>query len=183
MILRTMEEERKERAASSTFLSSTVDTGKVSLVNSEAVYGLTVDPSVLALNQSSFPWQVATPPTTTVQEFSQRPVSDLRQMGVGRALLFFPMGLTMRSLDDEFGEDLGLTLDDVPGLLEFTLRAFTFKQEYRDVAQAVLQRAVEEDQKRRGAKARKGKVTFVGIHNRRGDHLHYQKEVGAERTP
>ena len=26
------------------------------------------------------------------------------------------------SLDDEFGEDLGLSLDDVPGLVDFTLR-------------------------------------------------------------
>ena len=26
------------------------------------------------------------------------------------------------SLDDEFGEDLGLSLDEVPGLVDFTLR-------------------------------------------------------------
>ena len=30
--------------------------------------------------------------------------------------------MTLSSLDDEFGEDLGLSLDDVPGLLNFTLR-------------------------------------------------------------
>ena len=28
----------------------------------------------------------------------------------------------LSSLDDEFGEDLGLSLDDVPGLVDFTLR-------------------------------------------------------------
>ena len=33
--------------------------------------------------------------------------------------------MTLSSLDDEFGEDLGLSLDDVPGLLNFTLRHTT----------------------------------------------------------
>ena len=32
--------------------------------------------------------------------------------------------MTLSSLDDEFGEDLGLSLDDVPGLVNFTLRHF-----------------------------------------------------------
>lgn len=30
--------------------------------------------------------------------------------------------MTLSSLDDEFGEDLGLSLDDVRGLVNFTLR-------------------------------------------------------------
>ena len=32
--------------------------------------------------------------------------------------------MILSSLDDEFGEDLGLSLDDVPGLVNFTLRHF-----------------------------------------------------------
>ena len=88
------------------------------------------------------------------QEFSGRPVSELfaAENQVGRAFLFFPMGMTMSrssyyeededdedeedddddnhhldlehlsSMDDEFGEDLGLSLDDVPDLVNFTLR-------------------------------------------------------------
>ena len=104
----------------------------------------------------------------------------------------------LSSLDDEFGEDFGLSLDDVPGLLNFTLRyfrkkwefanffatrAFVFRPEYQRVAQLVLNRAKKDKFEKEKRKKRKKKstqkldVTFVGIHNRRGDHIQYQKEV------
>ena len=58
-----------------------------------------------------------------------------------------------------------------------------FRPEYQRVAQLVLSRAkmnfIEKEQKKRKKKTsnRKPDVTFVGIHNRRGDHIQYQKEV------
>ena len=122
--------------------------------------------------------------------------------------------LTLSSMDDEFGEDLGLSLDDVPDLVNFTLRhirnirkllnlrylaanrqnsylyfptkffpirAFVFRPEYQKVAQLVLSRARrdfrEKQKKKRKKKKKPDEVTFVGIHNRRGDHIQYQKEV------
>ena len=79
---------------------------KVSLANSKAVFGLRVEPSRGALAQSSFPWQVVILATMLVrrlilssnpQEFSGRPVSELfaAENHIGRAFLFFPMGMTM----------------------------------------------------------------------------------------
>ena len=79
---------------------------KVSLANSKAVFGLRVEPSPGALAQSSFPWQVVILATMLVwrlilssnpQEFSGRPVSELfaAENQIGRAFLFFPMGMTM----------------------------------------------------------------------------------------
>ena len=122
----------------------------------------------------------------------------------------------LSSLDDEFGEDLGLSLDDVPGLVDFTLRhpytlffsvkhqprfedrwpskvvlfrSFVFRPEYLRMASLVLSRAKElfaekenkmrkkETKMRKKERQRKSQTTFVGIHNRRGDHIQYQKEV------
>ena len=63
-----------------------------------------------------------------------------------------------------------------------------FRPEYQSVAQLVLSRAKRdfiENQKQKKRKKKKEKkkanqkadFTFVGIHNRRGDHIQYQKEV------
>ena len=97
---------------------------QVSLANSKAVFDLRVKPSKSALEQSSFPWQVDITLIMMEddrmvillmilmmmvlamvmnffnivckrKEFSGRPVSDLFDNQVGRAFLFFPMGLTM----------------------------------------------------------------------------------------
>ena len=65
-----------------------------------------------------------------------------------------------------------------------TTRAFVFRPEYQRVAQLVLSAAKRDFIEKEKAKKRKKKanrkpgVTFVGIHNRRGDHIQYQKEVG-----
>ena len=58
-----------------------------------------------------------------------------------------------------------------------------FRPEYQRVAQLVLSGAKrnfiekEKEKKRKKKANRNPEVTFVGIHNRRGDHIQYQKEV------
>ena len=65
----------------------------------------------------------------------------------------------------------------------FPIRAFVFRPEYQKVAQLVLSRARRDFREKQQKKRKKKKtwepdeVTFVGIHNRRGDHIQYQKEV------
>ena len=69
-------------------------------------------------------------------------------------------------------------------------RSFVFRPEYQRMASLVLSRAkeffAEKEQKmrknketkmRKKERQRKSQTTFVGIHNRRGDHIQYQKEV------
>ena len=65
----------------------------------------------------------------------------------------------------------------------FPIRAFVFRPEYQKVAQLVLSRARRDFREKQKKKRKKKKtwkpdeLTFVGIHNRRGDHIQYQKEV------
>ena len=167
------------------------------------------------------------------KEFSGRPVSDLFENQVGRAFLFFPMGLTMsrwwrlkiinviyviqlrRWVWRRFGAQLGrgarpcrlhaqaslhtfffsqisseICVEDRWPSKVVLFRSFAFRPEYRRMAQLVLSRAkaffAEKENKMRKKKEkkmgkkerqRKSQTTFVGIHNRRGDHIQYQKEV------
>ena len=37
----------------------------------------------------------------------------------------------MSSFDDTFGEDFQYYMDDIPGLVDFTVKAFTFRKEIR----------------------------------------------------
>jgi hypothetical protein len=161
-----MAELKQQRQQTSSFLGPEQVYTNVSLGNSEAVFGLRVAVPESALAHSSFPWQ----------EYTQRPVSDLwaPEERRGKAYIFFPVGMTNNALDDTFGEDIGVTMDDVPGLLDFTRRAFTFRPEYQEGAQALIARARQEYRRRHG---KRKKVTFVGIHNRRGDHMDFQAEV------
>ena len=84
--------------------------------------------------QSSFPWEVWAPDSTPnsyscyqlVQEFTDRHVSDLAaaEERQGKAYLFYPIGMTMRAVDDVFGEDIDFTMDDgfsVIGTLWFAI--------------------------------------------------------------
>ena len=114
----------------------------------------------------------------------------------GKAYLFYPIGMTMRAVDNVFGEDIDFTMDDVPGLINFTLNAFTFRydvfsffysfssytfhhrQQYQEEAHSILASFASTFRSRNPGKFKKKKeVIFVGLHNRRGDHIDFQKEV------
>ena len=100
----------------------------------------------------------------------------------------------MAVYDNTFGEDINYYMDDVPGepssdsndhfssvsgILDFAVDSFTFRKEILAVSQENLEFIAEHYRKQNIKKFRKKKdITFVGIHNRRGDHLEFQREGG-----
>ena len=102
----------------------------------------------------------------------------------------------MKSYDDTFGEDINYSMDDVPGrkqdltkvyltqlssagVVDFAVDSFQFRKEILDASKENLEFIAEHFRKANPKKFRKKTdITFVGIHNRRGDHLDYQKEGG-----
>ena len=66
-----------------------------------------------------------------------------------------------------------------PGLVDFAVDSFTFRPEILAVSKENLEFIAEHYRRENKKKFRKrSDITFVGIHNRRGDHLEYQKEGG-----
>ena len=66
-------------------------------------------------------------------------------------------------------------MDQIPGLIDFALKSFTFKPFYTDQAAATIRRI---SAKMRGSSGPPGDLLYVGVHNRRTDHLQYQREGG-----
>ena len=159
--LKYVEEETLRRKNEHSKKSSNI----VSVFHSNEMYKLEYEPSNTSLQQSSFPWTIFT-----------RSSSDLLKPDEqhGKAYIFYPAGFLFSTFDDMFDEDT--PLDTVPGLIDFTLKSFQFKKVFRDKCQDHLH-LIKDKFKKRYKKKRKD-VLFVGIHNRRTDHLHLQKEGG-----
>ena len=85
----------------------------------------------------------------------------------------------MEAFDETFGEDLEYHMDDIPGILDFTVNAFKFKKVFRETSDDTLTTIGNHFRQANKKKFKKRKdITYVGIHNRRGDHLYFQKESG-----
>ena len=103
----------------------------------------------------------------------------------------------MKAYDDTFGDDINYYMDDVPGIgsniwssytyltelcagvVDFAVNSFQFRNEILDPSKENLEFIAEHFRKENPKKFRKKTdITFVGIHNRRGDHLEFQKEGG-----
>ena len=70
-------------------------------------------------------------------------------------------------------------MDEVPGMVDFAARAFTFKKYFKDRSQAILEIVSREFKKNNKKQFKREKdITFVGIHKRRTDHLEFQTEGG-----
>ena len=70
-------------------------------------------------------------------------------------------------------------MDEVPGMVDFAVRAFTFKKYFKDRSQAILEIVSREFKKNNKKLFKREKdITFVGIHKRRTDHLEFQREGG-----
>ena len=160
-VLKYVEEETLKRNNKQSRKSSNI----VSVFHSSEMYKIEYEPGNKSLQHSSFPW---TPFT--------RSSSDLlrRNEQYGKAYIFFPAGFLFSTFDDMFDEDS--PLDTVPGLMEFTIKSFQFKKIYVDKCQDHLHLIKNKIKKRRKNKIKD--VLFIGIHNRRSDHLHLQKEGG-----
>ena len=160
-VLKYVEEETLKRKNEQRKRSSNV----VSVFHSNEMFKLEYEPSNTSLQYSSFPWT----------SFS-RSSSDLLQPNeqYGKAYIFYPAGFLFSTFDDMFDEDT--PLDTVPGLIDFTLKSFQFKKIFREKCQDHLHLIKDKFKKR--YRNKKKDVLFVGIHNRRTDHLYLQKEGG-----
>ena len=116
---------------------------------------------------------------------------------MGKAYIFYPNGMLMKAYDDTFGDDINYYMDDVPGtyrlqylvklnftelyagVVDFAVDSFQFRNEILDASKENLEFIAEHFRKENPKKFRKKTdITFIGIHNRRGDHLDFQKEGG-----
>ena len=139
-----------------------------SILHSSPTYFLVYEPSYQALSHSSFPWRPFTEKTSNLREKSQQ---------TGRAYIFYPAGFLFSTFDDEINENY--PMDSVPTLLDFTLNSFRFKQNFIDHGNSILRNISERYQKqKKHEKSQQVELQFIGIHNRRTDHLKYQQEAG-----
>ena len=140
----------------------------VSVLHSNKLYNIKVGLDDQLSQISSFPWQ----------EFSGNAQLLLKpEERKGKAYIFYPSGLLFSAFDEKINESY--PIDEVPGMLDFMIYSFTFKEYFRERSQDIL-RQISQDFKKNNKKLFKnGKdITFVGIHNRRTDHLDFQKEGG-----
>ena len=117
---------------------------------------------------SSFPWEIYFDNMHHLEEAKYK---------TGKSLLMFPNGLLMSAFDETFGEDYNYHMDDVPGLLDTVMNAFTFRGDFINPAKSVLMNIAHEYRENHPKKFKKKKdITFVGIHQRRGDHVSFRDE-------
>ena len=143
-------------------------TEKTSVLNSDKVHYMKLETSSNLTQHSSFPWEVY---------FDNMQHLEDKKMKKGKSLLMFPNGFQMSAFDETFGEDYNYHLDDVPGLLDTVIHSFTFRKKFSNPGKNVLT-DIAHDYRMNNPKKFKNKkdITFVGIHQRRGDHLSFQEE-------
>lgn len=145
-----------------------MSTDKTSILNSDKLLYMKLDLSSNQTQYSSFPWEIY---------FDNMHHLEETKMLKGKALLMFPNGLLMSAFDETFGEDYSYHMDDVPGLLDNVINAFTFREQFSNPARAVLKTIAHHYRQNNPKKFRKKKdITFVGIHQRRGDHVSFRDE-------
>eukprot|EP00090_Calanus_glacialis_P012604 TRINITY_DN21200_c0_g1_i1.p1 TRINITY_DN21200_c0_g1~~TRINITY_DN21200_c0_g1_i1.p1 ORF type:complete len:445 (+),score=115.38 TRINITY_DN21200_c0_g1_i1:200-1336(+) len=142
--------------------------GLVSVLHSNKLYNLEVGLDDKTKQLSSFPWK----------EFSKDAEELLKnEEQKGKAYIFYPSGLLFSAFDKRINETF--PMDEVPGMIDFMIRSFKFKEYFREKSQSILQQISQNFKKNNKKLFKKEKeVTFVGIHNRRTDHLDFQKEGG-----
>ena len=97
-------------------------TDSTSIMHSEGIYTLNTSITSAMTQHSSFPWQSF---TTFVSALDS---TELRR---GKAFLYFPSGELPATYDHTFGDAFNYYWDDVPGLIDLTVRAFTFRKDLR----------------------------------------------------
>ena len=161
---------RQKESRSVKFLEEAKEVEMISILNSGGHYFMKVDINETQRRYSSFPWE------TYFDDMHHLEKKDVKR---GKAYIFFPNGMLMKAFDDTFGDDFNYYPDDVPGLVDFTVKSFTFRPFIRNASNRRLLEVSEDFKKRNPKKFKKRQdITFVGIHHRRGDHLQYQKEGG-----
>ena len=145
-------------------------TDETSVLNSDKLYHIEIELSSKMTQHSSFPWEVFSDDLHHLEETNMKD---------GKALLMFPNGIRMSAFDKTFGEDFNYHMDDVPGLLDTVKNAFTIRREFREHSKSVLMDIAYNYRRNHPKKFKfknKKNITFVGIHQRRGDHVSFRKE-------
>jgi len=91
-------------------------------MNSDEMYKMKVNISYPSKQHSSFPWQSYMDDMIHLEKNENK---------YGKSFILYPNGFLMSSFDDTFGEDFQYYMDDIPGLVDFTVKAFTFRKEIR----------------------------------------------------
>lgn len=162
------EMEERENKTETDIFGREKSAGLVNVLHSNKLYNLEVGMDDQTVQLSSFPWQ----------EYSREAEDLLKQEErKGKAYIFYPSGLMYTAFDKTIKEDF--PIDEVPGMVDFTVQAFTFREYFKKNSQAILEQVGKDFKKNNKKLFKKEKnITFVGIHNRRTDHLDYQKEGG-----
>ena len=161
-MVNSVKEETEKREAQS--LRSDI----VSVVHSNAIYKLEYEPSEETNSLSSFPW---TQFTGSASDFLKREEQK------GEAYIFYPAGFLFSTFDDLLDENYAI--DNIPGMTEFILNSFQFKPFLVEKIQNTLHQIKKErDRKQKKKKRETQKTLFIGLHNRRTDHLSLQREGG-----
>ena len=92
----------------------------------------------------------------------------------GRAYIFYPAGFLFSTFDDLLHENHAI--DNIPGMTEFILKSFQFKPFLFEKSQNTLHQIKKEMKQTRKKETKE--TLFIGIHNRRTDHLSLQREGG-----
>ena len=140
-----------------------------SILNSKKYFEQTIDMNNKELiSWSSFPWEEYN------EDFSQLENKDIQY---GRAFILYPFGLTLHKLDGVFGKYIKYHMEDIPGIMDFTLNSFVFKKKFRETTHKILSSIARTFRQQNPNKFRKRQdITFVGVHHRRGDHIALQRE-------
>ena len=68
-------------------------------------------------------------------------------------------------------------MEDIPGIMDFTLNSFVFKEKFLETSQQILSSIARTFRQQNPKKFRRRQdITFVGVHHRRGDHIALQRE-------
>merc|ERR1712183_582806 len=127
-----------------------------SIVNSKKYFEQKLD---MKKNQdliswSAFPWEEYN------EDFTDLENKDIQ---FGRAFILYPFGLTLHKLEGVFGKYLNYHLEDIPGIMDFTLNSFVFKKKFRESSQEILTSVARAFRQQNPKKFKKRQdITFVG---------------------
>ena len=115
---------RKNTSKSENLFEDQKGVEDTSIMNSNGIFYLNYTTNSTMNQHSSFNFEVYFDDMHHLEEENKK---------VGKSFVMFPNGFLMTAFDETFGEDYGYHIDDVPGIVDFTIEAFTFRDEIRNV--------------------------------------------------
>ena len=120
---------RKNTSKSENLFEDQKGVEDTSIMNSNGIFYLNYTTNSTMNQHSSFNFEVYFDDMHHLEEEDKK---------VGKSFVMFPNGFLMTAFDETFGEDYGYHIDDVPGIVDFTIEAFTFRDEIRNVSKMIF---------------------------------------------